>query len=282
MFRKLLPFLCLSLVILAARPGVSQIQSGFQSSVDPNSRQLSVTATAGKEQVRFASFGITLRMRLEVLDQAGDRVYDSDFRDGSLLDWKIDDQQGRRLPGGLYGCLVTLEDLTGQPSFRRGAFWLKGGEVRFGALPRSSLGAAMPVEGEEMVTVLHEDKALPMTYLAHDGQTGRIVSGSGGLSFRVGDMLAGKDVEYMRLTADGRLGLGVEEPAAKLDVAGMIRTSEGIMFPDGTILGCLRCQDCGGGAIPPRRSVTSVPGSGWPRMTASWMCLCWKTASGRI
>jgi len=31
------------------------------------------------------------------------------------------------------------------------------------------------------------------------------------------------------------LGLGVKEPAAKLDVAGLIRTSEGILFPDGTV-----------------------------------------------
>ena len=35
--------------------------------------------------------------------------------------------------------------------------------------------------------------------------------------------------------AAGRLGLGVKEPAAKLDVAGLIRTSEGILFPDGTV-----------------------------------------------
>jgi hypothetical protein len=62
-----------------------------------------------------------------------------------------------------------------------------------------------------------------------------LVSGSGGLSFRAGDFFAGKDVERMRLTPEGNLGIGLSNPQARLDVAGMIRTSEGIMFPDGTV-----------------------------------------------
>jgi hypothetical protein len=73
------------------------------------------------------------------------------------------------------------------------------------------------------------------TVLAHDGEKGRLVSGSGGLSFRAGDFFAGKDVERMRLTPEGNLGIGLSNPQARLDVAGMIRTSEGIMFPDGTV-----------------------------------------------
>src|SRR5581483_10031624 len=37
------------------------------------------------------------------------------------------------------------------------------------------------------------------------------------------------------LTPEGNLGLGVARPEARLDVAGLIRTSKGIVFPDGTI-----------------------------------------------
>jgi hypothetical protein len=39
----------------------------------------------------------------------------------------------------------------------------------------------------------------------------------------------------MRLTAEGNLGIGTDKPLAKLDVNGLIRTSEGVVFPDGSI-----------------------------------------------
>ncbi len=35
---------------------------------------------------------------------------------------------------------------------------------------------------------------------------------------------SGKDVEQMRLTEEGNLGVGTDKPKAKLDVAGVIRT----------------------------------------------------------
>jgi trimeric autotransporter adhesin len=76
---------------------------------------------------------------------------------------------------------------------------------------------------------------LPLTALGHDGQQGRVMSGRGGLSFRTGDFFTGKDVEHMRLTPEGKLGIGVENPQAKLEVAGLIRTSEGLVFPDGSV-----------------------------------------------
>jgi hypothetical protein len=89
-------------------------------------------------------------------------------------------------------------------------------------------------EGQKPVTILRGIEPLPITQLAHDASAG-IISGSGGLSFRVGDLFTGTDVEHMKLTDEGNLGIGVEEPAFKLDVGGMIR-ADGIMFPDGTVL----------------------------------------------
>ena len=99
MVRRLSPYLCLSLVILAARPGVSQVQGDSQSSVERDSGQLLVTAAAGKEQVRFTALGLVRGMHLEVLNHIGDTVYSSEFHAGSVLDWKIEDQAGRRQVG---------------------------------------------------------------------------------------------------------------------------------------------------------------------------------------
>ena len=39
----------------------------------------------------------------------------------------------------------------------------------------------------------------------------------------------------MRLTEEGYLGIGITNPKVKLDVDGLIRASQGIVFPDGSI-----------------------------------------------
>ncbi|HEY3054178.1 MAG TPA: tail fiber domain-containing protein, partial [Thermoanaerobaculia bacterium] len=78
----------------------------------------------------------------------------------------------------------------------------------------------------DALTVLGTDENGPkITLLAHDGTHGSVVSTNGDLTFRFGNFLAGKDVERMRLTAEG-----------DLHVDGLIRASKGIMFSDGTIV----------------------------------------------
>jgi len=193
-----------------------------------------VTAAAASERIRFAALGLAARIRLEVLNQGGDTVYDSEYRKGSLLDWKLEDGRGRRLPDGIYGCVVTVEGLSGRRSYRSGAFSFKDGAVSFGDTHRVEANPGIAAEPEDSLTVLGRDASAAAILLAHDGKSG-IVSSADGLSFRVGDSFSGRDVEYMRLTADGRLSLGARDPGAKLDVDGLIRTSEGIQFPDGTI-----------------------------------------------
>src|SRR5439155_3718815 len=71
--------------------------------------------------------------------------------------------------------------------------------------------------------------------IAHDGTDGQMVRGRGALSFRIGDFFSGKDAEQMRLTPQGNLGIGITNPAVRLDVDGLIRASQGIVFPDGSI-----------------------------------------------
>jgi hypothetical protein len=48
-------------------------------------------------------------------------------------------------------------------------------------------------------------------------------------------VLTGKDKEQMRVTPEGRVGIGTDKPEATLDVAGTIR-ARGIRFDDGTVL----------------------------------------------
>jgi hypothetical protein len=234
MYRKTVILVLVAIFTVAVSVVEAQVQNVSPTLPESGSSSPYVLASAGRDQVRFATLGTIQKMRLQVLNQAGDAVYDSQFSSGSILDWKVDDGEGNTLPDGLYGCVVTMEDFTGKSSRRRAIFAVKGGAPLLSEPGRSALEVAAGIEGDT-VAVMREEEGLPITHLAHDGKVGRVVSGKGGLSFRVGDMFAGRDVEHMRLTADGRLGIGVEEPAAKLDVAGLVRTSEGILFPDGTI-----------------------------------------------
>jgi hypothetical protein len=52
--------------------------------------------------VRFVSPNDARRIRLEVYTQAGERLFDSDFRAGNIVDW---DAQG--IADGSYLCVVT-------------------------------------------------------------------------------------------------------------------------------------------------------------------------------
>ncbi|PYT10175.1 MAG: hypothetical protein DMF60_00920, partial [Acidobacteria bacterium] len=96
--------------------------------------------------------------------------------------------------------------------------------------------AAAPDSSEDITMTIIDPGESPATViLAHDGSTAHLVSGNGGLSISSGDFFANKLLEHIRLTAEGNVGIGVANPQAKLDVDGLIRASQGIIFPDGTV-----------------------------------------------
>jgi hypothetical protein len=71
---------------------------------------------------------------------------------------------------------------------------------------------------------------------AHDGTDGQVSSTTGALTFRTGNVFSNQDQEQMRVTADGRVGIGTQTPETTLDVAGTIKARGGIQFDDGSVL----------------------------------------------
>lgn len=207
-----------------------------------------VTAGATAEGVRFSAPSGAARIRVELYTASGERVYDSDFRSGSIIDWKTADiAQG--LADGNYLVVVTTENLEGAAAQRLGAVSVQAGQARPVASDASSLktqyapalgaarGARQTAEGEDLaVAVVGESAAPAVTLAAHDGNVGQITSTSGALTLRTGDALAGKDREHVRVTEDGRVGVGTTDPQATLDVAGEVRAQGGIRFADGSLL----------------------------------------------
>lgn len=195
-----------------------------------------VTAAGSASGVRFVAPGEARRIRLEVYSAAGERVFDSDFRAGGILDW-----DGAGLADGSYLCVVTVEDLQGKAARRLSAVAVqsgraalqKGDEESLKARYAQALASSGQASGDAAAA---SKKAQAVTVTAHDGRDGQVTSTTGALTFRTGDVFAGRDREQMRITPEGQVGIGTDNPTATLDVAGTIRARGGIQFDDGTVL----------------------------------------------
>src|SRR5205814_2253442 len=109
----------LSMLILAsalsfplATPLSAQTQQG-QTQAASNAGHKQVTASSSAGQVRFASLGEFIQMRLEVIDSTGETVFESEFKPGNVIDWARTDKQGQRLGDGSYVCVVSVKDASG-------------------------------------------------------------------------------------------------------------------------------------------------------------------------
>ncbi|MDT7777987.1 MAG: hypothetical protein QOC99_499 [Acidobacteriota bacterium] len=228
-----------SIIILV---GVAQAQAGADTNRGQSPRPV-VTAAASAKGARFVSAGEARRIRLEVYTAAGERLFDSDFRAGSIIDW-----DGEGLADGSYLCVVTIEDLQGGFGRKLSAVTLQSGrasvradgEEQLKAEYAQALSAAglTNVDDAAAAAPTQKGKAQPeaVTVTAHDGQDGQVTSTTGALTFRTGDVFSGKEHEQMRVTPEGRVGIGTDKPEATLDVAGTVRARGGIQFEDGTVL----------------------------------------------
>src|SRR5205814_9429777 len=129
-------YFVLCLLWLALATGLARAQE-TKSSQSP-----AVTASAASERVRFAAPGEVVQVRLEVFAPGGEKLFDSDFQAGNLLDWPVQDQQGQRLVDGDYLCLVTVKALSGQLRLQHGLVRLESGETALRPAEQERLSSA--------------------------------------------------------------------------------------------------------------------------------------------
>ena len=227
-----------------------------------------VTAAVTANGVRFVAFGEVQQMRLEVFDAAGVEVFDSGFRAGNVRDWSLKRKRSQAIADGTYQLVVTIRDLDGRLSLKQCAVSVQDEQAAL------ALGAAELATGPEVeqVAVAPAIEETAVTAVTHDGREGQLTRTRGAFSFRLGDFFRGNEQEQMRLTEDGKLGIGTTEPQAKLDVAGDIRAAgniqatQGISFPDGTVqtTGLSGRRDADGNLIP------NAAGTGTQNQIAKW------------
>src|SRR5262249_20046365 len=198
-----------------------------------------ITASASGEHLRFTAPSSVVQIRLEVYDSGGKKLVDNEVRGANVLDWHLQDGQPEPLADDSYLCVITVKSLSGRLTQRIGSVRIEKMSARVQGVDRSVITSQQtqaigPVEENASMTVVSGEGPETTTVIAHNGEDGQITRGKGALSFRIGDFFKGKDTEQMRLTAEGNVGIGITNPRAKLDVDGVIRASQGIVFPDGT------------------------------------------------
>lgn len=221
-----------------------------------------VTAAATAAGVRFAALGPVQQTRLEVYDATGAPVFDTGFRAGNVRDFSARGTRGEPLPDGVYQCVISARDAAGRLSVKQAAVLVADGRATLSLGEAESAGGAAPGAPAE-----EPGAAVVAT---HDGRDGAVTSTAGDLTLRTGDVLAGKDAERVRVTADGRVGVGTDHPEATLDVAGAVRAQGGFRFSDGTTLnstgGKLTVTNASGGELP----APSAAGTGTQNRLAKW------------
>jgi hypothetical protein len=88
-----------------------------------------ITATAVGQRVRCVALGEVNQTRLQVFSTDGSPLFDSDYRLGNLVDWKLADQHGQSLTDGSYLFLVTTKDFSGSLTQKYGIAQLEQGAV---------------------------------------------------------------------------------------------------------------------------------------------------------
>ncbi|HZI20438.1 MAG TPA: tail fiber domain-containing protein [Pyrinomonadaceae bacterium] len=200
-----------------------------------------VVPSATAEGLRFTSIDGATEMRLEIYSAAGQRVYDSARRRGSVLDLSAAEAGQAGLVDGSYLFVVTTLDPNGRARKSYGTVVVSNGRATAEAAVAEQLkaaqGAASQISGQENAAAGDAAGAETAAVVAaHDGRDGQITSTSGALTLRTGDAFKGEDREHVRVTPEGRVGVGTDRPEATLDVAGTIRARGGIRFEDGTTL----------------------------------------------
>jgi hypothetical protein len=199
-----------------------------QGSSSTQSSSLTITAVAADDRVRITAASSVVQLHVEIYAASGEKLFDQELRGGNVFDWHLQDGQGQRLAAGTYVCVVTTKSVSGKLTQKIGAVTIeeKSVSVQLAESPQLSAAQAQtigPVEENSSWTIPGKDEPQTTTVIAHDGSDGQMIRGRGALTFRIGNFFSGNDQEQMRLTEDGRLGIGTSDPGSKLDVAGTVR-----------------------------------------------------------
>lgn len=265
--------------VLAQTQTQSQTQS--QTPIKNESAVVVTASVTASGAIRLSGPQQISQMRLEVLNSTGDVVFDSGLRQGNFFDWN-EGSNSAGIADGSYLLVVTTKDLQGkqqqriatlnreaaQSTLKRSAE-LTTSQTQALNTRRQTLKLEASTEPNSIV-ILSERNDRSLVVTAHDGENAQVVATNGSLTLRTGDFYSDRTREQMRITPEGRVGIGIEKPEATLDVAGEVRARGGIRFDDGTLMttaGNNKKKDPNAKDEPPTAQATGV---GTANQIARW------------
>ena len=137
-----------ALFLILATPALSAKTS------PPVQDPLRLNLSIERRLVRFATNGGAVDWRLEVSDQQGQEVFDTQFATGTTLDWPLVNGQGQDVESGVYSYTLSIRT-PGNDNVRsrKGLLLVQRGNNGYDVRAVSDQQAALAADGETAVTV---------------------------------------------------------------------------------------------------------------------------------
>lgn len=259
----------LVIAILLLLASITNIQAQDTTVTQPVSLSSVTGSVAPDGTVRMIAHGEALQIRMEIYSAAGELASDSGLRNGSMIDWKLTDAS-QAMPDGAYLVVVTVKDFKGNLKQQTAALSIQAGQLQLQKRNEITPAQVQSIEtrragkkvtdSDDAISILHDGKERAVVVNAHDGIDGEVSSTTGAITFRTGNVFANQETEQMRITPEGRIGIGTKTPEATLDVAGTIRARGGIQFGDGSVLNSAKDAPSGqaGGNLSGTNIITAI------------------------
>src|SRR3954451_2317693 len=120
---------CLLLISSLVTLGVCSSALAQEARKDGADKTPDITASVISDGVRIAAPSAVVQLRLEVYDELGQKLFDTEQQGGNVLDWHLQAGAAGRAADGTYMCVVTVKNPSGRMNKKLGLVTVTGQSI---------------------------------------------------------------------------------------------------------------------------------------------------------